>query len=139
VGEPPRGAVSDLSAIQRSPAAMPTTTREHWRSIWMYSRGLIGGWKENFSAALEMARGHGRELAARHRRGGHDVILPQLVTVHDHEPEPAFAEVACAAEAAYVEVALVVDDREHLQRVRDKRPANEVEVRIQAALKRSQF
>jgi hypothetical protein len=43
--------------------------------------GLIGGWKENFSTALEMARGHGRELATRHLRGGYDVILPQLVTV----------------------------------------------------------
>jgi hypothetical protein len=96
--------------------------------------GLVGGWRENFSAALEVARGHGRELAARHLRGGCDVIFPQLVTVHDREPDPALEEVARAADATYVEVALVVDDREHLQRLRDKRPANEVETRIQAAL-----
>ena len=96
--------------------------------------GLIGGWRDDFSAALELARGHGRELATRHLRAGHDVILPQLVTVHDHEPDPAFEEVALAAGASYVEVALVVDDREHLQRLRDKRPANPVEVRIQEAL-----
>lgn len=96
--------------------------------------GLIGGWKENFSAALEIARGHGREMAARHLRGGYDVILPQLVTVHDHEPDPALEKVACAADATYIEVALVVDDREHLQRLRDKRPASEVEAQTKAAL-----
>lgn len=96
--------------------------------------GLIGGWNANFSGALEMARGHGREMAARHLRSGHDVILPQLVTVHDHEPDPAFEEVARAAGATYVEVALIVDDEEHLQRLRDKRPDNEVEKGIQAAL-----
>ncbi|KFU76184.1 AAA domain-containing protein [Amycolatopsis lurida] len=48
--------------------------------------GLIGGWQENFFAALEWARGHGRELATRHLRQGYDVILPQLVTVHDRDP-----------------------------------------------------
>ncbi|TCO52973.1 AAA family ATPase [Actinocrispum wychmicini] len=96
--------------------------------------GLIGGWKENFSAALEMARGHGRELATRHLRHGYDVVLPQLVTVHDRDPDPAFEAAACVAGATYIEVALIVDDREHLQRLRGKRPTNDVEARIQTAL-----
>ena len=34
------------------------------------------------------------------------MILPQLVTVHDHEPDPAFEEVARAADAVYIEVLL---------------------------------
>jgi hypothetical protein len=96
--------------------------------------GLIGGWRENFSAALETARGHGRELAMRHLRGGYDVILPQLVTSHDRDPDPGFEEAACAADATYIQVALMVDDREHLQRLHGKRPGNEVEARIQKAL-----
>jgi hypothetical protein len=96
--------------------------------------GLIGGWKENFSAALEMARGHGRELAMRHLLGGYDVIFPQLVTVHDRDPDAAFEDAACAADATYIEVALMVDDHEHLVRLRGKRPTNEVEARIQAML-----
>ena len=96
--------------------------------------GLIGGWREDFSAALEVARGHGRELAVRHLRSGYDVILPQLVTVHDRDPDPAFEEAACAADAAYVEVALMVDDQEHLQRLQGKRPSTEVEARVQAVL-----
>lgn len=96
--------------------------------------GLIGGWKENFSAALEMARGHGRELAMRHLRGGYDVILPQLVTSHDRDPDPGFEEAAGAANATYIQVALMVDDQEHLQRLLGKRPNNEVEARIQTAL-----
>jgi dienelactone hydrolase len=96
--------------------------------------GLIGGWKEDFSAALETARGHGRELATRHLRDGYDVILPQLVTSHDRDPDPGFEEVAGAADATYVQVALIVDDDEHLQRLHGKRPSNEVEARIQTAL-----
>lgn len=96
--------------------------------------GLIGGWKEEFSAALEMARGHGRELAVRHLRSGYDVIFPQLVTIHDRAPDPAFEEAACTADATYVQVALMVDDQEHLQRLQCKRPTTEVEARVQAAL-----
>jgi predicted kinase len=30
--------------------------------------GLIGGWRDNLAGALEVARGLGRELAARHLR-----------------------------------------------------------------------
>ena len=96
--------------------------------------GLIGGWKEDFLAALEMARSHGRALAARHLRAGYDVILPQLVTAYDRDPDPAFEEAACTAGATYIQVALMVDDQEHLQRLHGKRPTTEVEARIQKAL-----
>lgn len=96
--------------------------------------GLIGGWEEDFSAALEMARGHGRELAVRHLRSGFDVILPQLVTIHDRGPDPAFEEAACTADATYIQVALMVDDQEHLQRLESKLPTSKVEARVQAAL-----
>jgi hypothetical protein len=96
--------------------------------------GLIGGWQEDFSAALEMARGHGREIAVRHLHAGYDVVFPQLVTVHDRDPDPAFENAASAAGATYVQVALLVDDEEHRQRLRDKRPATEVEAHIQSAL-----
>jgi hypothetical protein len=40
------------------------------------------------------------------------VILPQLVTVHDDDPDPAFEEAARMTGATYVHVALLVDDRE---------------------------
>jgi hypothetical protein len=96
--------------------------------------GLIGGWRQDFSAALELARGHGREVARRHLRAGYDVILPQLVTTHDRDPDPAFEETAIAADATYIEVALLVDDEEHVHRLRSKQPTNEVEARIQGAL-----
>jgi hypothetical protein len=96
--------------------------------------GLIGGWQEDFLAALEMARCHGRALAVRHLRAGYDVILPQLVTIYDRDPDPAFEEAACTAGAAYIQVALMVDDQEHLQRLHAKRPTTEVEARIQRAL-----
>ena len=96
--------------------------------------GLIGGWASDFSAALETARGHGRELAVRHLRSGHDVVLPQLVTAHDRDPDPALEEAARAADATYVQVALMVDDDEHLRRLHGKQPATAVEARVQRAL-----
>ncbi|KQW47949.1 hypothetical protein ASC77_16220 [Nocardioides sp. Root1257] len=96
--------------------------------------GLVDGWRDDFSAALDVARGQARDLALRHLRSGHDVVLPQLVTVHDRDPDAALAGVAAAADATYVEVALLVDVAEHLRRLHDKRPATEVEARVQQAL-----
>ncbi|UYM05105.1 AAA family ATPase [Solicola gregarius] len=94
--------------------------------------GLIGGWRDDFSAALEVARSHGRAMARRHLRDGHDVVIPQLVTVSDRGP--GFEETAKDAGAAYIEVAMLVDDDEHLRRLRAKCPANDVETQIQSIL-----
>ena len=96
--------------------------------------GLIGGWRSDFLAALEIARGHGRELATRHLQGGYDVILPQLVTSFDRGPDPAFEAAAGSVGATYIQVALLVDDEAQLLRLRGKRPASDVEARIQTML-----
>jgi len=96
--------------------------------------GLIGGWRENFSAVLDVARAHGRALATRHLREGHDVVLPQLVTIHDRDPDPGLEETAREADATYIEVALLVDHEENLQRLRGKQPTNEIDVRIETWL-----
>ncbi|HYJ70342.1 MAG TPA: AAA family ATPase [Nocardioidaceae bacterium] len=96
--------------------------------------GLIGGWRDNFSAALDMARAHGRALTTRHLREGYDVVLPQLVTVHDRDPDPGLEETARGADATYIEVALLVDHEEHVRRLRGKQPTNEIEARIQTWL-----
>jgi hypothetical protein len=101
--------------------------------------GLIGGWKADFSVALEVARGHGRAIAIRHLRAGHDVILPQLVTADDRDPDPGFEEAARTAEATYIQVALIVDDQEHLRRLQGKRPTSEVEAHLQTALEDPQL
>lgn len=94
--------------------------------------GLIGGWRDDFSAALSMARQHGWAMATRHLRDGYDVVIPQLVTSFDRGPGPE--EAARSADAPYVEVALLVDDDEHLRRLRDKQPISEVEAQIQLDL-----
>lgn len=93
---------------------------------------LVGGWRDDFSTALGVARRHGRAMAVRHLRDGHDVVLPQLVTSHDRGP--GFEAVAEQAGASYVEVALLVDDREHLRRLREKQPVSEIEAHIQGQL-----
>lgn len=71
-------------------------------------------------------------MATHHLREGYDVILPQLVTSHDRGP--GFEEAARAADATYIEVALLVDDEEHLQRLRGKQPTNEIGARIPTRL-----
>lgn len=96
--------------------------------------GLIGGWRADFPAALEVARGHARSLAIAHLRSGRDVIVPQLVTVHDTVPDPAFEQTAAQAGAAYVPIALMVDDGEQVRRLRTKRPTTDVEATIQTWL-----
>lgn len=95
--------------------------------------GLIGGWRQNFSAVLDVARAHGRALATRHLREGYDVVIPQLVTSHDRG-RSGFEEAAREADATYTEVALLVDAAENLQRLHHKQATNEVEVRIQTWL-----
>lgn len=94
--------------------------------------GLIGGWRDDISDVLKIARGHGLALATRHLCGGHDVVLPQLVTKQDQGLR--FQEAAREADATYIEVALLVDDGEHLHRLREKQPTNEIEARIQTWL-----
>ena len=94
--------------------------------------GLVGGWRDDFSAAWATARLLGWAMAAQHLRDGHDVVVPQLVTAHDTS-HPLDA-VARGVGATYVEVALLVDPAEHARRVRGKRPAHEVEAAIQTLL-----
>src|SRR3954468_16946035 len=92
--------------------------------------GLVGGWQDDLSAALDVARGHGRDMAIRHLRSGYDVVLPQLVTVHDRDPDADLAGAAAATGAPHVEIALLVDEQEQLRRLQGKRPATEVEARV---------
>ena len=55
------------------------------------------------------------------------------MTIHDRDPDPAFEDASRAAGATYVQVALMVDDHEHLY-VKGNRPTTEVEAQVQTAL-----
>lgn len=94
--------------------------------------GLIGGWRQDFAGAHAIARPLGWAMATRHLQAGHDVVVPQLVTSRD--TGPGLDEVAREAKAEYVEVALLIDEEEHLRRLRNKEPSNEVEWVIQDML-----
>ena len=94
--------------------------------------GLVGGWREDFFSAWRMARSHGQSMATHHLREGCDVVIPQLVTSFDRGP--GLEDAASEAAATYVEVALLVDDDEHLLRLRSKQPTSEVEKHIQTRL-----
>jgi predicted kinase len=97
--------------------------------------GQVDGWREDFSAAFRVATAHGLALARSHLQDGQDVVVPQLVTIFDRgNPfEAAAAEVG----ARFVEVALLVDIEEHACRLREKKPASDVDAGIQSRLETS--
>ena len=75
----------------------------------------------------ELAGGHHRGIARQHVLSGRDVVLPQLVTVHDRAPDPALEGVAQSSDATYVGVALMVD-QQHLDRLHGTRPSCDIQV-----------
>ena len=97
--------------------------------------GQVDGWREDFSAAFLVATTHGLDLAKGHLYDGQDVVIPQLVTIFD-QGNP-FEAAATEVGARFVEVALLVDIEEHTRRLRDKKPAFDVEARIQSVLETS--
>ena len=94
--------------------------------------GQVDGWREDFSAAFLVATARGLALAKSHLQDGQDVVVPQLVTIFD-QGNP-FEVAAADVGARFVEVALLVDIEEHTRRLRTKRPAHDVEARIQSRL-----
>jgi len=94
--------------------------------------GQVDGWREDFRAAFLVATARGLALAKSHLRDGHDVVIPQLVTIFD-QGNP-FEAAATEVGARFVEVALVIDIEEHTRRLREKEPAFDVEARIQSVL-----
>lgn len=97
--------------------------------------GQVDGWREDFSAAFMVATAHGLALAKSHLRDGQDVVVPQLVTIFD-QGNP-FEAAATEVGARFVEVALLADTEEHIRRLREKKPAFDVEARIQSRLETS--
>lgn len=94
--------------------------------------GQVDGWREDFRAAFLVATARGLARAKSHLHDGHDVVIPQLVTIFD-QGNP-FEAAATEAGARFVEVALLVDIEEHARRLRAKEPAFDVEARIQSVL-----
>ena len=75
---------------------------------------LIGGWQDNFWAALKAGRALAIGMAETHLRTGHDVVMPQLATKPD-EIE-GFQAAADRAGAEYLEVALLAGKPQMLDR-----------------------
>lgn len=94
--------------------------------------GQVDGWREDFSAAFLVATARGLALAKSQLRRGHDVVVPQLVTIFDRGNP--FEAAATEVGARFIEVALLVDIDEHTGRLRGKKPAFDVEARIQSRL-----
>jgi len=97
--------------------------------------GQVDGWREDFSAAFLVATARGLALAKSHLHDGQDVVVPQLVTIFD-QGNP-FEAAAAEAGARFVEVALLADIDEHNRRLREKKPAFDVEASIQSGLETS--
>jgi predicted kinase len=93
---------------------------------------LLGGWRDDFGAALAPARRLALAMAEAHLASGHDVVLPQLVTSVDQARR--FEEAAGAVGAAYVEVALLASPEEQAARFTTKHRVTEVERHVHGYL-----
>ncbi|WP_460573115.1 AAA family ATPase [Humibacter soli] len=94
--------------------------------------GLIGGWQDDFFAALPVAKDHAIAMGVRHLERGADVVLPQLITSYDGSP---WADtIAEQAGADYLEIALLADPASHLRRLGAREAENPVDAHIQRAL-----
>ncbi|MET9225952.1 AAA family ATPase [Lentzea sp. NPDC003310] len=79
---------------------------------------LVGGWHDDFFGAVELVRPLAIAMAATHLATGHDVVMPQLVTVREQSAK--FAEAAAAAGAEYVEVVLLAPPETTIDRFRHR-------------------
>ena len=91
--------------------------------------GTLDGWRDDFGAALAVAREVGAANAIAHLQGGGDVVLPQLITSFDASPWAD--EWAARAGAEYIEFALLASRDEHRRRLREKRPDGDVDTWVQ--------
>lgn len=78
--------------------------------------GLVGGWRDEDGRTHDLVRPLGLSMAATHLAGGRDVVMPQLLAkVSELEK---FEGVAATNGARFVEVVLLADKHESLDRFR---------------------
>jgi predicted ABC-type ATPase len=86
---------------------------------------MIGGCGNNFSDAFDAGRLLAAAMARVHLAGGHDVILPQMMT-HVNAAELAdFASAAAAARAGYVQVLLTANVESSVDRCMERANAGD--------------
>lgn len=84
---------------------------------------MIGGCGDSFSDAFEAGRVLAAAMARAHLSGGHDVILPQMMT-HINAAELAdFESAAAAAKAGYFQVLLMANVEPSVDRCMDRAKA----------------
>lgn len=89
---------------------------------------MIGGWEADFGAVLTPARRLATAMAHAHLAAGDDVIMPQLAAKLDQVA--CFEDAAARADAAYLEVALIVDPDEQVERFRGRSRTSEHEEHV---------
>lgn len=90
---------------------------------------MIGGWRDDFFGTLPAARRIALAMAEAHLRGGHDVVMPQLVTSVDEARR--FEAAAEHGGAAYVEIALTAGPAEQIRRFRVKSSMSAADAHIE--------
>ncbi|MGI8577646.1 MAG: AAA family ATPase [Nocardioidaceae bacterium] len=87
-------------------------------------RALIGGWRDRFDEAGQLARSLALGMAGAHLREGHDVIVPQyLGRLGEIE---RFEAVAVGSGAMFCEVVLMADKEQSLRRFANRSAAGEL-------------
>lgn len=79
---------------------------------------LIGGWRDNFFATVNLVRPLAITMATTHLASGHDVVMPQLVT--DRGQRDRFADAAASVGAEYREIVLLAPREVSISRFRER-------------------
>lgn len=79
---------------------------------------LVGGWKDDFFATVNLVRPLVLSMVTTHLSSGHDVVMPQLVT--NRGQRAAFARAAEAAGARYREFVLLAPRETTIARFRER-------------------
>lgn len=83
-------------------------------------RAHLGAWEEH-PESKQLARDLGKKLARSHLTTGHDVIVPQLLLRFEVVDE--FRDTAVGVAADFVEILVLGDESENLERFRRRREA----------------
>lgn len=81
---------------------------------------LIGGWKDRFSDSFEAGRLLAAAMARVHLTGGHDVIMPQMMTNVNAGELADFESAATAAKAGYCQILLIASVESSVDRCMER-------------------
>jgi predicted ABC-type ATPase len=98
---------------------------------------MIGGCGDRFSDAFEAARPLAAAMARARLAGGHDVIMPQMMTHVNADELADFEAAAAAAKAEFLQILLIADVEPAVERCMERARAGDPRDAVSKAIEKS--